>query len=409
MFHGSNILCLVLQGCTLWILKVILGNLQDSEIKDDTDLLQCIANALSEYFTHKKARLPYSFFAKIFQQHNTLGRLSIGQLVEKCGNARSECLKDIAMQLLSGILKPVLSVKGMKSGAEIDKVRQPTAHALESHLESLSAVLLSIGQKPPKKIGHKQSALRFVKCCIDAFIVLYPQKPLSTILDTNALLEGLKTIKTQKLQQLIINIEGSITGGAARILVANENAANMKSKPLGAKKKKSADAEKVIEMDIEPTFSKKKKMSSDVEKVVGNDIESHIETDISLTFSKKKKMSVDVEKVIEVDIVPTPSKKKKKPADEENVVVEAEIVQIEQTPSKKKKTLVDAEKVVEVETEPTPPKKKKKSVDEENVVVEAEIVQIEQTPSKKKKQKERTSPKTQEMTGKKTKRCRVEQ
>ena len=84
-------------------------------------------------------------------------------------------------------------------------------------------------------------------------------------------------------------------------------------------------------------------------------------------------------------------------------------MQIEQTPSKKKKTLVDAEKVVEVETEPTPPKKKKKSVDEENVVVEAEIVQIEQTPSKKKKQKERTSPKTQEMTGKKTKRCRVEQ
>jgi DNA polymerase phi len=303
--------------------------------------------------------------------------------VEKCGNARTEHLKGIAMQLLSGILKPVLFVKSKKSSVEIDEVRQPTARALESHLEPLSAVLLSIVQRPPQRADYKLNALQFLCSCIDAFIVLYPQKPLSTILDTKALLEGLKTIETRKLQHLITKIEGLITRGAARVPVANEKAANMKSKSLGAKKKKSADAEKVIEMDIEPTPSKKKKKSLDVEKVVENVIESHIETDIALTPSKKKKMSVDVEKVIEVDIVPTPSKKKK--------------------------TLVDAEKVVEVEIEPTPPKKKKKSVDVENVVVEAEIVQIEQTPSKKKKQKERTSPKTQEMTGKKTKRCRVEQ
>lgn len=386
MFHGSNILCLGLQGCILWTLKVILRNLQDSETEDDTDLLQFIANALSELFTSKKARLTCSFFEEIFQRYNTLGRLSIGQLVEKCGNARSEHLKGVAMKLLSGILKPVLSVKGKKSGGEIDEVRQSTARALESHLEPLSAVLLSIVQKPPQNRDYKLSFLQFLSTCIDVFIVLYPQKPLSTILDTESLLEGIKTIKTSKngkLPHLITKIEGLITTGAARIPVANEGVVNMKSETQGVKKKKSADAEKVIEMDIEPTPSKKKKKSSDVKKVVENVIESHIETDITSTPSKKIKMSVDVKKVVEVDVAPTPSKKKK--------------------------TLVDVEKVVEVEIEPTPPKKKKKSMDEENVVVEAETVQTEQTPSKKKKQKDRTSPKTQEISGKKTKRSREEQ
>lgn len=386
MFYGSNILCLGLQGCILWTLKVILRNLQDSETEEDTDLLQFIANALSKLFTRKKARLTCSFFEEIFKRYNTLGRLSIGQLVEKCGNARNEHLKGVAMKLLTGILKPVLSVKGKKSGGEIEEVRQPTARALESHLEPLSAVLLSIVQEPPQIREYQFSFLQFLSSCIDVFIVLYPQKPLSTILDTKSLLEGLKTMKTSKkgkLPKLITKIEGKITTGAARIPVANEGAVNMKSETQGVKKKKSVDAEKVIEMDIEPTPSKKKKKSLDVKKVVENVIESHIETDITLTPSKKKKMSVDVKKVVEVDVVPTPSKKKK--------------------------TLVDVEKVVEVEIEPTPPKKKKKSMDEENVVVEAEIVRTEQTPSKKKKQKERTSPKTQEITGKKTKRCREEQ
>lgn len=386
MFHGSNILCLGLQGCTLWIIKVIMGNLQDSETKEDTDLVQFIANALSDYFTSKMSRLHCEFFAEIFKRHNMLGRSSIGQLVEKCGNARIEVLKRKAMELLSRILKPVLSVKGKKSGAEIDEVRQPTARALESHLEPLSAVLLLIVQKPPQKPAHKLFAFQFLSSCIDVLIVLYPQKPLSTILDTKALLEGLKTIVTPgkgRLHNLITKIEGSLTRDMARIPVADEKAAHMKLKTPGAKKKKSVDAEEIIEMDIEPTPSKKKKKSLDVEKVVESVIISHIETDIAPTPSKKKKMSVDAEKVVEVAIEPTPSKKKK--------------------------TMVDAEKVVEVEIEPTTSKKKKKSVEEENVVVEAEIVQIEQTPSKKKKQKERTSPKTQETTSKKTKRCREEQ
>lgn len=359
MLHGSHNLCLGLQGCTLWTLKVILGNLQDSETKEDTDLLQFIANALNEYFTHKKSRIPCSFFVKIFQRHDMVGRSSIGQLVEKCGSARTEVLKGKAMELLSGILKPVLSVKGKKSGEEIDEVRQPIARTLESHLEPLSATLLSIVQKPPHKAPHKLDALQFLSSCINALIVLYPQKPLSIILDTKALLNGLKTIETagkQKLQNLITKIEGLITRDAARILVANEKVGDMKSKTPGAKKKKSVDAEKVIEMGIKPTPSKKKKKSADVEKV----IELQFGTDTAPTPSKKKRVSVDVEKV------------------------------------------------VEVETEPTPSKTKKESVDEE-VVVEAEIAQSEQTPFKKKQHKERMSPKTQVTTSKKTKRQREDQ
>lgn len=212
------------QGCTLWSLKVLQGNSTNIDGKGDEEVLQLLTSSLEEFFVHKKSRLPGNFFAEAFQRHPWLGRSSLGLLIEKSGNARSDFLKFEAMRLLAGVLRPKGSDKGKKLTLDTE-VDQPTADALQPHLVPLSKVVLSLLQNPPEKSAYRINALSFCCSCVEALLVLYPQTPISANIETEIILASVKEItvpRNGKLGNLITKLVNLIEKDADRKPLPNK-------------------------------------------------------------------------------------------------------------------------------------------------------------------------------------------
>ncbi|CAM6049668.1 unnamed protein product [Sphagnum compactum] len=192
------------QACALWVLKVLRGSTTDAE-DSDADVLQILAMSLEDSFVQKKSRLSVAFFRNIFQQHPWLGRAVLGQLIDKCGNARSEFFKREAMHMVTEILRRNMG-KDKKAG------HGPIiADVLEPFLPTLSGVLLSLVQKPPVKKEYKSEAFKFCYTSIEALRTLYPSKPLSALLDTEAVLVSLKDIKLPPMGKLQHSVTRSVS------------------------------------------------------------------------------------------------------------------------------------------------------------------------------------------------------
>jgi hypothetical protein len=217
--------CLV-QACALWVLKVLQGSTTDAE-DSDADVLQILAMSLEDSFVQKKSRLSVAFFRNIFQQHPWLGRAVLGQLIDKCGNARSEFFKREAMHMVTEILRRNMG-KDKKAG------HCPIiADVLQPFLPTLSGVLLSLVQKPPVKKEYKSEAFKFCYTSIEALRTLYPSKPLSALLDTEALLVSLKDIKLPpigKLQHSVTRSVSLIEKEMERVSMTGKKASKMASK-----------------------------------------------------------------------------------------------------------------------------------------------------------------------------------
>lgn len=269
----------------MWTLKVLLGNLPDIDEKGDAELSEFLTNSLKDFFTRRKSRLPGPFLSEVFQRHPILGRLSIGNLVEKAGNGRTGVMKCEAMRLLTGILKPVTSGKGKKPATEGDEL----AKAFEEHVGSLGAVILSTVQSPPQKAAHKLIALQFCSSCIDVFRVLFPRKILHSVLDMGALLAGLKAIDAPskgKLHNLITKLVETVTVEVAKAVeVPMENEGDA----APSKKKKGKKSEASTHPEEAKTALKRKKERAE-EEVQGEDTPSKRRPQ---TRSKKVKVTKD--------------------------------------------------------------------------------------------------------------------
>lgn len=275
-----------LQGCTLWTLKVLLGN----EENGDEELLAFFASSLDDYFTHKKSRLPGPFLSDVFQRHPVLGRISFGRLIARCGDGRTEFIKCEAMRLLTGILKPVTSGKGKKATQTEGDEHKQLAKTFEEHMGSLGVAILSTVQSPPQKADYKVIVLLFCSSCIDAFTVLFPQKALHTLLDAGALLAGLKAIEAPskgRLHNLLTKLVEAVTAeleknpGSSETVKADDskttpskNKAKTSEAPTQSeeaktpsKRKKARDEEAPMEVQVDGTPSKKKQMSAKKVKV----------------------------------------------------------------------------------------------------------------------------------------------
>ncbi|CAK9219878.1 unnamed protein product [Sphagnum troendelagicum] len=214
------------QACALWVLKVLQGSTTDAE-DIDADVLQILAMSLEDSFVQKKSRLSVAFFRNIFQQHPWLGRAVLGQLIDKCGNARSEFFKREAMHMVTEILRRNMG-KDKKAG------HCPIiADVLQPFLPTLSGVLLSLVQKPPVKKEYKSEAFKFCYTSIEALRTLYPSKPLSALLDTEALLVSLKDIKLPpmgKLQHSVTRSVSLIEKEMERVSMTGKKESKMASK-----------------------------------------------------------------------------------------------------------------------------------------------------------------------------------
>ncbi|CAM6028277.1 unnamed protein product [Sphagnum balticum] len=192
------------QACALWVLKVLQGSTTDAE-DGDPDVLQILAMSLEDSFVQKKSRLSVAFFRNIFQQHPGLGRAALGQLIDKCGNARSEFFKREAMHMFTEILRHNMGKEKKAGHGPI------IADVLQPFLPTLSGVLLSLVQKPPVKKEYKSEAFKFCYTSIEALRTLYPSKPLSAFLDTEALLVSLKDIKLPPMGKLQHSVTRSVS------------------------------------------------------------------------------------------------------------------------------------------------------------------------------------------------------
>lgn len=193
-----------LQDCVLWTLRILVGNVNEG----DAEVSEFLRKSVEHSFTNHHSRLKGPFWSRIFRQHPVLARACIGKLMEKVGNGRNMTLRCAAMRLVTEILKPVTSPKGGKKAAAGEgEIAKLFVEALEGHVDSLGAAILSTVQDFPKKREQKLLALPFCISSIDAFRLLFPHKSL----DKEALLAGLKAIQAPdqgKIQNLLIKAQG---------------------------------------------------------------------------------------------------------------------------------------------------------------------------------------------------------
>lgn len=291
----------------MWTFKVLLGNLPDVEEKCDSETLDLLFSALDDYFTHKKSRLAGSFFTELFRRYPVLGRCSIGKLMEKCGNGRTEFMKCEAMRLLTEILKPVTSGKGKKTinGGDEHKL---LVKAFEEHMGPRGSSILSTVQNPPERAAYKFIALQFCSSCIDAFRMLYPQKGLHAVLDTEALLAGLKAVDTPtkgKLQNLITKLVKVVAEDLAKNPGRSGSAKGDGNKTSSKKKLKAVEVPMEVENVVTPSKNKGKNLKED-------------------RMPSKRKNARDSQVQMEVQVEETPSKKKSKSPSSKKVKVSKE-------------------------------------------------------------------------------------
>ncbi|EFJ35736.1 hypothetical protein SELMODRAFT_438609 [Selaginella moellendorffii] len=171
------------QGFVFWLLKVSQATCGAA----DEEVVKTMLAALDDIFQKKKNTLPLSFLRDAAMRYPWLRGVSIGKLLNKCKDGRTDYEKAEAMELSTSVLKHYT-----KSGSKPSGSNETSSMAgdIEPHLPLLSELLILYLAKPLKK-AKQASFLRFCVAWLEALPVLFPGRPLSKLVDTAALSSAL--------------------------------------------------------------------------------------------------------------------------------------------------------------------------------------------------------------------------
>lgn len=169
------------QICAFWLLKVIHGNSNETELKKVSEIF---AHSLEDFFVNKKCRIKGGFLKEVFRRHPWVGISSFGMLIEKCRNARSEFLQCEALLLMDTLIRPWLS-----KSTEVSSDKDSSHHLqfLKVHLPSLSELVQHLLQKPAKKASHRSEARQFCMRIVKALSLLKLEKSFAKLVKHSSL------------------------------------------------------------------------------------------------------------------------------------------------------------------------------------------------------------------------------
>ncbi|PIN03112.1 putative MYB-binding protein [Handroanthus impetiginosus] len=141
------------QSSTFWILKIIdARNFSEPELQRVFDIFQ---NALVAYFDSKKSQMKCEFLKEIFKRRPFIGRHLLGFLLEKCSGAKSQFRQVEALELVTEILKPLLSSTSDENAADASK------KMLKSHLPKLCNLIKHLVTNMPEKQSRRADVRKF--------------------------------------------------------------------------------------------------------------------------------------------------------------------------------------------------------------------------------------------------------
>ncbi|MCO5608521.1 hypothetical protein L7F22_062732 [Adiantum nelumboides] len=164
----------VLQSCSLWLMKVLLG--QPSNVTEGTEVLERHARAaLNDFFCQKKCRLKAPFFRELFTRFPGVALACLSVLLESCRNARTEFLQQEALQLVNFIFH---FNRGKRSGQFKESLLQ--------NLPAMCELLVHLIEKPPSNKVKKLEIRRYCVILVKAVAQELPEKPVKNYIGKSA-------------------------------------------------------------------------------------------------------------------------------------------------------------------------------------------------------------------------------
>ncbi|KAL2537188.1 DNA polymerase V family [Forsythia ovata] len=141
------------QSSTFWILKIIdARNFSISELQKIYDIIEA---ALVAYFDSKKSQIKSDFLKEIFKRRPWIGHHFFGFLLEKCGSAKSQFRQIEALDLVTEILKSLVSSNADESGQNASK------KMLKSHLPKICHLIKHLVTNMPEKQSRRADVRKF--------------------------------------------------------------------------------------------------------------------------------------------------------------------------------------------------------------------------------------------------------
>lgn len=139
------------QNSTFWILKIIdAGKFPESKLHKVFDIFQGV---LVGFLESKKSQVKSEFLKEIFRRRQWIGHNLFGFLLEKCGSATSEFRRVEALDLVSEILKSLVSTD--ESGQDASK------KIMKNHLHKLCHLVKELVTKMPEKQSRRAEVRKF--------------------------------------------------------------------------------------------------------------------------------------------------------------------------------------------------------------------------------------------------------
>ncbi|KAB1206724.1 DNA polymerase V [Morella rubra] len=139
------------QNSTFWILKIIdAGKFSESELQRVLDVFQGV---LEGYFDSKKSQIKSEFLKEIFRRRPWIGHHLFSFLLEKCGSSKSEFRRVEALDLLTEILKSLVSTDESSQDASKKIVR--------NHLHKICHLVKELVTKMPEKQARRAEVRKF--------------------------------------------------------------------------------------------------------------------------------------------------------------------------------------------------------------------------------------------------------
>ncbi|KAG8368547.1 hypothetical protein BUALT_Bualt15G0056900 [Buddleja alternifolia] len=141
------------QSSTFWILKIIdARSFSESELQRVHDIFQTV---LVAYFDSKKSQMKCEFLKEIFKRRPWIGHHLFGFLLEKCSCAKSKFRQVEALDLVTEILKSLVSSNTDKSGEDASK------KMLKSHIPKLCHLIKHLATNMPEKQSRRADVRKF--------------------------------------------------------------------------------------------------------------------------------------------------------------------------------------------------------------------------------------------------------
>ncbi|CAA2961325.1 DNA polymerase V-like [Olea europaea subsp. europaea] len=148
------------QSSTFWILKIVdARNFSYSELQRIFDIFE---SALVAYFDNKKSQMKSDFLKEIFKRRPWIGHHFFGFLLERCGSAKHQFRQVEALDLVTEILKSLLTSHANESGKNALKM-------LKSHLPKICHLIKQLVTNMPEKQSRRADVRKF---CTKIFQIL---------------------------------------------------------------------------------------------------------------------------------------------------------------------------------------------------------------------------------------------